>query len=379
MAYTLIILTIVMYIFGILGVELITRNELNVGSHPDRDFQEHVELYFPDLPNTMMTLLNFACLDNMSDVWLDLIAKDGWLAIYFVAIVLVMGIVIMNIVAAVIHISITEHDSAEIEESKRDQEGKLASVIQELKRLFCRIDTDGSGYLTREEVMNISEADQKFLAGVLGTESCKEVFESLDVDRSGRVTINDFFDGLWDATAFQKDLKLQRMEKQVEIMHWRIKETFDSHVQLQHTVASMAVDMKHLMRSLDVSTRDSQPQTPTSETSMRQAAARRSSLESVSETGGKKVSLGEEGPDRVAEEWNSGCSAKSASSRRAGSAPPKVSKAKAKPKAGTPKASASRNAADGSPKVAPGGGSRAAQSSTAGQRAEEDSARMANM
>jgi len=56
------------------------------------------------------------------------------------------------------------------------------------------------------------------------------LFEALDVDGSGQVSINEFFDGVCDVVFSKAGLHMKRMEMQVETVHWRVKEMF----QFQH-------------------------------------------------------------------------------------------------------------------------------------------------
>jgi voltage-gated sodium channel len=232
MIYTLILLLLMLYVFSSLAVELITKHRLNMGSEPDEEFQEQVRTYFRTVPLTMLTLLQFATLDDMAKVYMPLIDKDPWLTLYFVLLVLVVSIVLMNLVAAVIISSILEQEQDEHDDIQRSREEEWATLIRDLKDMFLRLDEDRSGHLSREEVLCMDNADLVKLNEALGVSSPIEVFNALDVDGNGEVSINEFFDGIWDVVLAKGAVDFKRLEKQVETMHWRLKETFS----LQHEI-----------------------------------------------------------------------------------------------------------------------------------------------
>merc|ERR1712187_807656 len=102
MLYTLFLLSLVLFIFSSIGFEVITQHSLAKGPEADEGFQAIVGRYFPSLPITMMTLIQFICMDSIGAIYKPLIEKDPILAIYFVAELIVIPIVLMNLVAAVI-------------------------------------------------------------------------------------------------------------------------------------------------------------------------------------------------------------------------------------------------------------------------------------
>jgi len=232
MTYTFVILFLVLYIFSSLGIEVITKHQLNMGPEPDPEFQEHVEKYFRTLPSAMLTLLQFACLDEVATVYRPLVSKDPWLAFYFAAVILVVGIIIMNLVSAVVITSTLDQNTSEQDAMKALQEEKWRNLIADLKDMFVRLDADKSGNLTRDEIVQMPAADHATLCDALGVETAAEVFKSLDVDHKGVISINEFFDHILDRILAKGSVDLKRMERQIETMHWRLKETFSA----QHEV-----------------------------------------------------------------------------------------------------------------------------------------------
>merc|ERR1719223_2027144 len=66
MFYTCILLIIVLYVLACIGVELVSLNALAVGAEANEDFQDVVQQNFESVGMTMMTLVQFVCLDSIA-------------------------------------------------------------------------------------------------------------------------------------------------------------------------------------------------------------------------------------------------------------------------------------------------------------------------
>ncbi|CAE8615884.1 unnamed protein product [Polarella glacialis] len=190
MIYVFLILFVVLYIFSCLAVELITKHKLN---DEDEEFREHVQKYFRSLPIIMLTLLRFACLDNTSEVYTLLVEKDGWLVIFFVLLIVNVSLVFFHLrQGAIIFNSTMERSLEEEDNQKRDRMDNWSQLISDLKDMFLRMDDDKSGSLSIDEFENIHPNDMKILTAALGSASNPiRVFQSLDVDKSGEVSISE--------------------------------------------------------------------------------------------------------------------------------------------------------------------------------------------
>ena len=79
--------------------------------------------HFHNLTSTMMTLVCIMTLDNAFPIYFPLIEENPWLAIIFVAFLLLVSVALMNLVTAVI----VQHaiDSAKEDHQQRVTEGRL--------------------------------------------------------------------------------------------------------------------------------------------------------------------------------------------------------------------------------------------------------------
>lgn len=223
MFYTFVVVFVTLYVFSCLGIELISKHRLNA---TDIDFEAHVQKHFKTLGTTMFTLVRFVYLDNCAEVYKPLVDKDPWLSLYFLTMILILSIVLFHLLGAVMFCSTLDRDIDDQDKEKRLQEEVWANLILNLREMFERLDIDNSGTLSRNEVLNLEPDDLEKLCAMLEVRTPIQVFSALDIDKSGAVSINEFFDGMWDMALQKGDVELKRMEKQVETMHWRLKETF---------------------------------------------------------------------------------------------------------------------------------------------------------
>lgn len=73
-----------------------------------------------------------------------------------------------------------------------------------------------------------------------------DIFNALDTDKSGEISINEFFDTVLDCCLVKGSADLKRMEKQIEHMHWRLKETFST----QHDIELILKNNNKILREL---------------------------------------------------------------------------------------------------------------------------------
>jgi len=239
--WTLVILLLTNYVFSCVCMELITKHKL---CEEDEVFRDHVRDHFRNLGLTMLTLMRFATLDNMSDVYMPLVTRDPWLAPLFVGYTLVVSLVFFHLIGAVLVSSTMEQNLEEDETLKQTDLDDWYKLVNDLKELFQKLDSDGSGNLSAAEFMRIHPNDMRTLSRALGAnKSPAAVFHALDVDHSGEVSIKEFWDGIWDLISLQNGLDVKRMEKQVEIMHFRLKD-------IQDGTASQLRDMSRELETL---------------------------------------------------------------------------------------------------------------------------------
>jgi len=215
MFYTLVLLAVILYILSSIGIEAVTHNP-RLADNPE--VEEILERYFDSLPRIMLTLMQFVCLDSIHAIYKPLIEQDPWLAIYFVLVILIVAVVLMNLVTAVIV-------SGAFEQARKDQEllnnveaRKRQRMVKDLRKMFQRLDADNSGKLSMDELASIGEEDRQVLAQATAVSDPLEIFMALDVDDKGSVDIDEFCEGVWQVLVSQSPLEIKRMEKQLNFL-----------------------------------------------------------------------------------------------------------------------------------------------------------------
>merc|ERR1719440_1923580 len=132
MVYTLMLLFIIIYIFSCMSIELVTNHASNrPGEDFDPEFHEFVEKNFATLPLTMLTLMQFATLDNMNLVYMPLIKKSWWLAFFFLTIIMVVSVVLMNLITAVVVNSALEQAMSDKEAMKAHEDKRKRKLMKD--------------------------------------------------------------------------------------------------------------------------------------------------------------------------------------------------------------------------------------------------------
>mmetsp|Transcript_7817 Transcript_7817/g.17321 ORF Transcript_7817/g.17321 Transcript_7817/m.17321 type:complete len:700 (+) Transcript_7817:70-2169(+) len=224
MIYTLLMLTIMLYIFSTIGIEVITKN----GSmREDPELREHIDTHFGSIPEAMLTLLQFVTLDSMNLIYVPLVRHSWVLAVYFIAIILSVSIALMNLITAVIVNSAMEEALADKEIRQMNEDLQKRKMMKQLRSLFLRLDEDNSGEVTLEEIGGISAEEVSELNEVLGIKDPVEIFKLLDVDGSGALGIDEFCEGIWEVAENSGKLELKILRKSVMGLSKKVDKVFD--------------------------------------------------------------------------------------------------------------------------------------------------------
>lgn len=218
MVYTLILLTIILYVFSCIGLEVLAES-----TSADPYVQDLLDTNFDNLGTTMLTLLQFVVLDSTAAVWKPLIVDDYRRAFYFVGIILVISIVCMNLITAVIVNSALEQASQDKEAQKIYEKRRRKRLIRDLTKRFERLDQNGNQQLTLDEILNGPAEDLAFICKSLKLDDICEVFELLDVKGTGVIDTRDFCEGLYNALT-SETVELNRMAKDLRIMRRQLKD-----------------------------------------------------------------------------------------------------------------------------------------------------------
>ncbi|CAE7372517.1 Scn11a [Symbiodinium sp. CCMP2456] len=92
---TFLLLALVLYVFGVLGLEIIARN---ANFQLDPVTSAILERNFSSLGMAMITLAQFVTMDSIASIYLPLVRMQPWLMLYFTLLILIVSISVMNLV-----------------------------------------------------------------------------------------------------------------------------------------------------------------------------------------------------------------------------------------------------------------------------------------
>ncbi|CAE7934969.1 CACNA1I, partial [Symbiodinium sp. KB8] len=194
---TFLLLGLVLYVFGVLGVELIASSD---SFKSDPVTNAILESNFSSLGFTMITLAQFVTLDSIAALYFPLVRVQPWLMLYFASLIAIVSISVMNLVTAALVEGTLENARMLRQEEERMRSANTQQMLPEILELFDRADEDGSGELAIDEMRRFEEAGHvpEQILDRASVSSMTELFNVLDVDKSGVVTREEFAEGLLD-------------------------------------------------------------------------------------------------------------------------------------------------------------------------------------
>ncbi|EER12231.1 conserved hypothetical protein [Perkinsus marinus ATCC 50983] len=186
--WTLIIITVLLFMFSVWGVEIIGHNA-GVAADPV------TAPLFPTLHQGMFTLLQLPLEVLTLDTWSDSVARP--LMIHLPRVGLYFA-VLMNLVTAVVVENAFALARKDEEQQARVKQAQKRRDILDLKDLFMELDADGSGELDRKEfdqALGDSKIVDKMSSLGIEREDMLNIWDLLD-DGDGVLTIEEFTGGL---------------------------------------------------------------------------------------------------------------------------------------------------------------------------------------
>jgi hypothetical protein len=201
------VMLMILYVFACLGAEAIGKAEWD-----DPAIAEHVRIHFSSLPRILLSLVQFVTADSISGIYFPLILNRPELCVYFVALIVTVTLALMNLVVATlvedaISFARMDHDMEQAYTRRT-----INALKPGLKDIFRQIDADGDETVQMQEVIQAVQSGlqvPKGLREVVTEAHIVDLFEGLDGDGDGALTVDEFVDGL--CHAFISDVPLETM------------------------------------------------------------------------------------------------------------------------------------------------------------------------
>lgn len=212
--YTALWGTVILYMFSSVAMEIITIKYANEEDMPE-GVAEVVANYFPSLPMTMLTLVQFVCMDSIGDIYRPLIKHDWVLAVYFMAVILAVSVVLMNIVSAIMVSNAVTQSAEDREARKVSEEAHKAQLLKGMRDVLVEIDEDNSGTIDLDELRGALEQETSKLEEIQAHVDVEDIFLALDILDDGYLDIDEFCDALYQCAFAKLPIEMKRIDKQI--------------------------------------------------------------------------------------------------------------------------------------------------------------------
>jgi Ca2+-binding EF-hand superfamily protein len=242
MTYVFILFALILYVFACMGVEIITKPHLELSAAERAENPEYDSLvtnHWGSIELSMLTLMMFATVDSVGGIYTPMVKHRPPLIVYFVSFMLLVSICLMNLVTAVIVESSFDQSAQDKEVEKLHKAKIVERMMPHLKDMFNRLDIVGDGELTLKEFGACDDKTREELCDLFNTDDLVELFEVLDVDGGGSVSIDEFCEEMTKLATTNLPLEQIRMLKQMFIIRTNVVESQGCMSEIMQMVMSL--------------------------------------------------------------------------------------------------------------------------------------------
>lgn len=191
--WTWLLLLIIIYVCGIFTTRTI-----------GQQYQSDVDLqsYFGNVPRSMFTLFQITTTDGWAEIARKAMRMNAWTAGFFVLYLYVTTCAVLNVVVAVIVENTLDQAVDQRQKFTTKQSNKQTHACAKLYQLFCGMDDNGDGMLTKAEFSEALKDEQmsRYLHQLgIDLRQAEELFSILDFDESGSLDAQEFVGGVLKA------------------------------------------------------------------------------------------------------------------------------------------------------------------------------------
>jgi len=239
MVNTVFLMGLVLFVYACIGVELIAKDE-------DLMSDEFYAERFDSFPSIMLTLFQIVWFDDASKIYYRLVKQRAFLLLYFLSFIMMVSVALMNLLTAIVVEGSFEQARNDREVAAQSKKRLLTQVLPRIWNLIKVIDDDESGEITLEELRTCPEWVQDELTIMVSSDNIEELFNIMDVEDSGCVPVEEFFDGICKIATTGTPIEQMRSMKQINLLRYDIT---DLHKELDEMKleAQQATEERHRM------------------------------------------------------------------------------------------------------------------------------------
>merc|ERR1740121_88158 len=191
-------------------------------------------------------------MDSIASIYTPLINRNPYLLAYFLPLLLLVSVTLMNLVTAVLVEDAIASARMDSEMEKAYTRKRLKQLIPEVKQVFAQLDVSGDGFIGLGEFADHMRGLQsrkiklpKEISKVFDPEKLADLqsfFEFLDLDGSRTISEDEFVEGVCYLSLTNVPLETTQILQMLKINRWK----FDLlENQMQELLAAVSVDVQY--------------------------------------------------------------------------------------------------------------------------------------
>jgi Ca2+-binding EF-hand superfamily protein len=193
-----VLMTLVGYIFGCVGIEWIGKSP---SLREDPVTGPIVAMYFGSIGRVLLTLIQFVNADSIGAIYTPLINKDPLLIIFFGGLIVGVTVLLMNLVTACVVESAVKTSTEDAEMARARVTKQIMTMAPKVETAFNALDMTKDGLLEKQELIHLASHMEHLhlppeLARLLQPDKMLDLFDVLDIDQDGKVTAPEFIEGI---------------------------------------------------------------------------------------------------------------------------------------------------------------------------------------
>jgi Ca2+-binding EF-hand superfamily protein len=196
-------------------------------------------------------MIQFILVDDVANVYGPVAAAKPGTLLFFLALIMFVSIALMNLVTAVIVEGAIEQAKLDREVNKAYKSAEAKKRMPIIREMFKKIDTDNSGDITLDEIVDVDEKTQEEMRKCFQMDDLVELFEIIDDDQSGTIKVDEFCDQLVHMVTTDTSMENLRVLRQLTLVRNEMSSMLTEIKEMKGTMVDTKDRVEELEESLD--------------------------------------------------------------------------------------------------------------------------------